>query len=215
MDRLENMKRNATQTGCGLSSNRCSLCGDYFCLLRTAPTQCNSCNMILCNKCCIDTECTIDNDLSNNSLQSRRNSSSNLSMTNSFIGQTSGNSKTVYLCRICSEQREVYLCLIVYLNLDFFLVFKKIRSMVSEKVSKLFNKWNKYKIKVNFYIECQSNWKDKYQSEWSKTQLIFLSFSIKKKHFRFIDKLNIFSLLELQRYFNFIRLLLKYQLFTD
>lgn len=101
------MKRNATQNGSGLSSNRCSLCGDYFCLIRTAPTQCNSCNMILCNKCCIDTECSIDNDSSKSTLQSRRNSSTNISTTNSCIAPTSSNSKTVYLCRICSEQREV------------------------------------------------------------------------------------------------------------
>ncbi|RNA34934.1 rabphilin-3A isoform X1 [Brachionus plicatilis] len=107
VDRLENMKRNASQAGCNLSPNRCALCGDYFCLLRTAPTQCSSCNMILCNKCCIDTECTIDNDLSSNPSQSRRNSSSNGSMANSLIGSASTNSKTVYLCRICSEQREV------------------------------------------------------------------------------------------------------------
>ena len=108
VDRLENMKRNANQAGCAPSPNRCALCGDYFCLLRTAPTQCSSCNKILCNKCCIDTECTVDSDLSSNPSQSRRNSSSSISMTNSFISSSSNNAKVVvYLCRICSEQREV------------------------------------------------------------------------------------------------------------
>ncbi|CAF0734462.1 unnamed protein product [Brachionus calyciflorus] len=107
VDRLENMKRNANQAGTAISPNRCALCGDYFCLIRTAPTQCSSCNRILCNRCCVDTECTVDNDISSNPSQSRRNSSSSLSMTNSFISSSSSNAKVVvYLCRICSEQRE-------------------------------------------------------------------------------------------------------------
>lgn len=146
------MKRNATQSSCSLSSNRCSLCGDYFCLIRTAPTQCNSCRKILCNKCCIDTECTVENDLTCKTLQSRKNSSNNLSVTNGLIGTASNFSKTLYLCRICSEQREVKFGFnkITDINLFLMIVLKEIRCLVSKKIPQLFNGWYKYKIKINF-----------------------------------------------------------------
>lgn len=99
MDRLENMKRNANQsTSNNTASNKCALCGDYFYLLRSMPNQCSSCRKILCTKCCIDTPYNNDSNVS-----SRRNSFA--------LQQQSGpgneNRSVVYLCRLCSEQREV------------------------------------------------------------------------------------------------------------
>jgi hypothetical protein len=120
VERLENMKRNASQSS-SPSQNRCAICGDYFCLLRTVPSQCGSCQKILCNKCCIDTQYTLtDEDFPNNnnnstSAQSRRNSSSNsMSMSMYSSSANSNNKVTVYLCRLCSEQREVQKLFICY-----------------------------------------------------------------------------------------------------
>ena len=98
------MKRNANRAGCP-SPNRCALCGDYFCLLRSVPNQCGFCHKILCTKCCIDTQYTVDDDSSTGGgpMQSRRNSTSNISVTSTKV--------VVYLCRLCSEQREVNICL--------------------------------------------------------------------------------------------------------
>ncbi len=99
VERLENMKKNASQSIA--SSNKCALCGDYFCMLRYTPNKCAFCHRILCSKCCIDTlQYTPSvNNVSNNRL-TRRNS-----LTNSLLNTTS---KTlVWQCRLCSEQREV------------------------------------------------------------------------------------------------------------
>jgi hypothetical protein len=118
MDRLENMKRNASHSNSS-SSNRCALCGDNFYSLRSLPNQCSLCKKILCAKCCIDTQCTLE-DL--------QNSASNFSPYNSYSNQASSSSRrssvqnssngysniyndpsqkvVVYLCRLCSEKRE-------------------------------------------------------------------------------------------------------------
>ena len=127
VERLENMKRNASRAGCP-SPNRCALCGDYFCLLRSVPNQCGFCHKILCTKCCIDTQYTVDDDSTGGSMQSRRNSTSNISMSSTKV--------VVYLCRLCSEQREVNIYFrfknkFIYLKFFCFQVFKKIRSLVS------------------------------------------------------------------------------------
>lgn len=119
VERLENMKRNASQSS-SQSQNRCAICGDYFCLIRTVPSQCSSCQKILCNKCCIDTQYSLDDDYgpaattsngrSASSSVMRRNSSNSLSGHGSGGGggSSNGNHKvTIYLCRLCSEQREV------------------------------------------------------------------------------------------------------------
>jgi hypothetical protein len=127
MDRLENMKRNATQSNT-CSANKCSLCGDYFYSLRSLPNQCSHCKKILCSKCCVDTpgaassgtgECSSNNG-------SRRNSYSSNSGGNEASGGGSnrGGTSVVYLCRLCSEQREVcttYSVLLTLLKLLFFL----------------------------------------------------------------------------------------------
>ena len=84
MDRLENMKRNASHSANG-STNKCALCGDFFYSLRSLPSQCNMCKKILCAKCCIDT--AVNDDTSGgNSVETSRS--------------------VIYLCRLCSEQRE-------------------------------------------------------------------------------------------------------------
>lgn len=41
VERLENMKRNASQPK--KSPNCCALCGDYFSIVRSAQNQCSSC----------------------------------------------------------------------------------------------------------------------------------------------------------------------------
>lgn len=108
VERLENMKRNVTKSmssqagsSSGKSGNRCSLCGDYFCLIRSMPTHCNFCRKLLCSKCCIETQYYNENnnDSSCNHSLSRR--SSITSMCSNSSSKTS-----IYLCRLCSEQRE-------------------------------------------------------------------------------------------------------------
>ena len=103
MDRLENMKRNASQSVVS-STNRCALCGDYFYLLRNMPSQCNICKRILCAKCCIDTQFTVDNSQNGSIISSRRNSLTG--QQNGMNGNNNENRCLVYLCRLCSEQRE-------------------------------------------------------------------------------------------------------------
>lgn len=151
------MKRNANQS---LSSpNRCALCGDYFCLIRSTPNQCGFCQKILCNKCCVDTHYNVDDDTMtlNGTTNSRRNS------ITSINNAPPNNKVVVYLCRLCSEQREVLnecALLIVYSSMQiakiftrfffFFLlkVSKKIRSLVSKKISKLYIKCRKVQLNV-------------------------------------------------------------------
>jgi hypothetical protein len=109
MDRLENMKRNVSQSNSG-STNKCSLCGDYFYSLRSLPNQCSLCKKILCAKCCIDTPSANGGggggDCSSSNNSSRRNSFSN-NNSNSEAGNGGSRGGVVYLCRLCSEQREV------------------------------------------------------------------------------------------------------------
>ena len=127
VDRLENLKRNASQTNCSPSQNRCGICGDYFCLIRSSPNLCGSCQRLLCNKCSIDTPFNYDDYMNastsngmtntipyNINAGSRRSSSVSLTGTGTTYSSASngaacgGNGRMfVYLCRLCSEQREV------------------------------------------------------------------------------------------------------------
>lgn len=83
-DRLENMKRNTKQNDIN-KSNRCSICGDYFYLLPTSNSKCSICFKYLCSKCSIIAPLKLDA---------------------SKTQTTTSNS--VILCRICSEQRELW-----------------------------------------------------------------------------------------------------------
>jgi hypothetical protein len=157
VDRLENMKRNANQS---LSSpNRCALCGDYFCLIRSTPNQCGFCQKILCNKCCVDTHYNVDDDtmtLNGTASNSRRNS-----ITSINNAPSNSNKVVVYLCRLCSEQREVntimkWMRFNLWMKFNIFsssafstcLVSKKIWSLVSQKISKLYIECRK--VQLNF-----------------------------------------------------------------
>ena len=155
VDRLENLKRNASQSNCTPSHNRCGICGDYFCLIRAMPNQCGACQRVLCNKCSIDTPLNYEDymntpnpyggsgsggnafhsssynvnqsSLSVGGANSRRSSSvsfngmiggrdSALSVggaggASGAAGSASNGRMCVYLCRLCSEQREVH-CLL-------------------------------------------------------------------------------------------------------
>lgn len=132
VDRLENLKRNASQTNCSTTQNRCGICGDYFCLIRASPNLCGSCQRVLCNKCSIDTPFNYEDYMNTasanggtnqatynaNSGSSRRSSSISLTGASGNFsshspypgsnGAIGGNGRMfVYLCRLCSEQREV------------------------------------------------------------------------------------------------------------
>ena len=115
------MKKNASQAI--PSPNKCALCGDYFCMLRSTFNKCGFCHRvslihhssfiwkvsttkiwfikhikILCSKCSIDSQYSIDTD----------SSSSSLSRRNSLTGSLLSSPKVfMWQCRLCSEQREV------------------------------------------------------------------------------------------------------------
>lgn len=129
VERLENMKRNvtvvtstrATNRSCGsrcARNNRCmcccALCGEKFTVLGAGPTLCRDCRKYVCQKCGVETCRASRSSTTNLKANQRRGTSSSTSnlpsaeASGSSTGKPSVPLSKVFLCRICTETREMW-----------------------------------------------------------------------------------------------------------
>ncbi|XP_063993337.1 rabphilin-1 isoform X2 [Diachasmimorpha longicaudata] len=128
VERLENMKRNvtvvtstrATNRSCGsrcIRNNRCmcccALCGEKFTVLGAGPTLCRDCRKYVCQKCGVETSRAPRTSGTNLQSSQRRGTSASINNLPSGEVSSSGNKQSppvskVFLCRICTETREMW-----------------------------------------------------------------------------------------------------------